>query len=219
MQSFDERKASRLWHPHGLLGQISKMELEQVAAVFEHAYFLIVRLDEFSSGLGAGLKAAEVNQVQPRAWSETSTVSVGPDFITKLTSQRASVAPPPPEQSGAQPDYPADLLSAECHVVRIRKRTWQTTAPTITVGRAAEQDIPLQHPSVSKLHALFDLDAGNLYVTDVGSLNHTFVRGEVISGRTRVRPGDAVKFGAVRCAVCSAQGLWRAVKAQGEPQP
>jgi hypothetical protein len=217
MQSFDERKPPRLWHPQGLLGQIARMELEQVAAAFEHAYFLIIRLDEFSSGLGAGLKAAE-NQGHPRVSGSiypapASMYPPSPDFVTKLT-------PPRPgselalEQTDGQVDYPPDLLQAECHVVRIRKRTWQTSSPAVTVGRAPEQDIPLQHPSVSKLHATLEFDGNELYVTDVGSLNRTFVNGEPITSRTRLRAGDSLKFGAVRCAICSPQGLWRALHSQ-----
>lgn len=194
------------------------MELEQVAAAFEHAYFLVIRLDEFSSGLGAGLKAAEANQAHARVSGSIyppagSMYPPSPDFVTKLTPPRPG-SELEPEQADARLDYPPDLLQVECHVVRIRKRTWQTSSPAVTVGRAPEQDIPLQHPSVSKLHATLELDGTELYVTDVGSLNRTFVNGEPITSRTRLRAGDSLKFGAVRAAICSPQGLWRALHSQ-----
>jgi hypothetical protein len=211
MQSFDERKLPRLWHPQGFLGQIAKMELEQVAAAFEGAYFLVIRLDEFSSGLGAGLKAADANQGHARMSGSIYPPPV--DFVTKLTPPRPA-SELQTEQTDAQLDYPPDLLQAECHVVRVRKRTWQTSSPAVTVGRAPEQDIPLQHPSVSKLHATLELDGNELYVTDVGSLNRTFVNGEPIASRTRLHAGDSLKFGAVRGAICSPQGLWRALHSQ-----
>jgi hypothetical protein len=195
------------------------MEMDQAAVAFEHAYFLVIRLDEFSSGLGMGLKAAEANQVPARAWVDIGSVPAGPEFITKLTPPRSSLAPPAPELGGEKLDYPADLLEAECHVVRIRKRTWHTPSPMISVGRAQEQDIPLQHPSVSKLHALFESEGSELHVTDVGSLNHTFVNGEVIKGRTKILPGDSIKFGAVRSGACTVQGLWRALRSAPASTP
>lgn len=218
MQSFEERKPQRLWHPQALLGQIAKMDIDQVAAAFEHAYFLVVRLDEFSSGLGAGLKAADANQRHSRLsgslYPPAASISPpSPDFVTKLTPARAGTEPESEPPDGTL-DYPPDLLQVECHVVRIRKRTWQTSSPAVTVGRAPEQDIPLQHPSVSKLHATLELDGNDLYLTDVGSLNRTFVNGEPIASRTRLRAGDAIKFGAVRCALCTPQGLWRALQRQ-----
>jgi hypothetical protein len=211
MQSFEERKLPKLWHPQSLLGQIARMNVEQVGAALEHAYFLIIRLDEFSSGLGAGLKAADANQIHTRLTGSIHPPS--PDFVTKLTPPKAAGELENKRPEGLV-DYPPDMLAVECHVVRVRKRTWQTSSPAVTVGRAPEQDIPLQHPSVSKLHATLELDAKDLYVTDVGSLNRTFVNGEPITMRTRLQPGDSIKFGAVRCAVCTPQGLWRALQSQ-----
>lgn len=211
MQSFEERKLPKLWHPQSLLGQIARMDVEQVGAAFEHAYFLIIRLDEFSSGLGAGLKAADANQIHARLSGSIHPPS--PDFVTKLTPPKPGAEPENKRPAGPV-DYPPDMLEVECHVVRVRKRTWQTPSPAVTVGRAPEQDVPLQHPSVSKLHATFEFEARELYVTDVGSLNRTFVNGEPITLRTRLQPGDSIKFGAVRCAVCTPQGLWRALQSQ-----
>jgi hypothetical protein len=214
MQSFGERRPSPYWHPQVLVLQVGAMSIEQVVVAFERVFFLVVRLDEFSSALGAGLKAADANQTFARPLGDTGSVSIGPDFITKLTPPSAAGV----DRAAGQPlDYPADLLESECHVVRIRKRTRNAPGPMVSVGRTADQDIPLQHPSVSKLHALLEWD-GDLHVTDAGSLNRTFVNGEMIQARTRLRSGDSVKFGAVRCAVCSPVGLWRAVQAARSPR-
>jgi transcriptional regulator with AAA-type ATPase domain len=66
-----------------------------------------------------------------------------------------------------------------------------------TVGSKSDCDIRLDHPSVSRRHALVHVEDGEVKVSDLGSRNGTRV------GRKRVkivhlRPGDALNFGAVR---------------------
>lgn len=186
------------------------MSPDHLATAFERVYFLVVRLDEFSSALTTGLKAADVNVAHARSQVETGSVSGLAELVTNLTpparTPRAHGTPAPDERL----DYPKELLQSDCYVVRIRKRVAESPSSLVTVGRAAQHDIPLQHPSVSKLHAWFEFDE-NLYVHDAGSTNRTFVNGDPIEARTQLRSGDSVKFGAVRCAVCSAVGLWRAL--------
>ena len=46
---------------------------------------------------------------------------------------------------------------------------------TITIGRAAENDIFLDDVTVSRKHARFDFDGTNWVLTDAGSLNGTYV--------------------------------------------
>jgi hypothetical protein len=62
------------------------------------------------------------------------------------------------------------------------------------VGRNTESDIFLVDPSVSRNHALLDVQDGSLVVRDAGSSNGTFVNGERIERRT-LRAGDVVAFG------------------------
>jgi len=64
----------------------------------------------------------------------------------------------------------------------------------IQVGRSDESDIFLVDPSVSRKHAVIDVDAGWPMVHDLESTNGTFVNGERIETR-RLSPGDLVAFG------------------------
>ena len=64
----------------------------------------------------------------------------------------------------------------------------------INIGRSDESDIFLVDPSVSRKHAVIDVDAGWPIVHDLESTNGTFVNGERIETR-RLSPGDLVAFG------------------------
>ncbi|MFN2449669.1 MAG: FhaA domain-containing protein [Candidatus Baltobacteraceae bacterium] len=62
------------------------------------------------------------------------------------------------------------------------------------VGRSAQCDIVLSDPSVSRNHALLDVQGSTLSVHDAGSTNGTFVNGERIDTHT-LAPGDTIAFG------------------------
>jgi hypothetical protein len=68
------------------------------------------------------------------------------------------------------------------------------------VGRVADNDLQLEHPSVSKIHAALVMNReGTLLVADTGSTNGTFINGRRISyGEARqIEDGDVVSFGDV----------------------
>lgn len=70
----------------------------------------------------------------------------------------------------------------------------------LTVGRASDSDLQLDHPSVSKIHAALLLNReGTLLVSDTGSTNGTYINGRRISyGEARqIEEGDVVGFGDV----------------------
>jgi hypothetical protein len=70
----------------------------------------------------------------------------------------------------------------------------------LSIGRTRENDIALDHTSVSKMHASLLLNsAGRLVVADTGSTNGTYLNGERIAyGKAiEIFAGDKVKFGAI----------------------
>jgi hypothetical protein len=70
----------------------------------------------------------------------------------------------------------------------------------MNVGRVADSDLQLEHPSVSKIHASLVMNReGTLLVADTGSTNGTFINGRRISyGEARqIEDGDVVSFGDV----------------------
>src|SRR4051812_37844905 len=67
----------------------------------------------------------------------------------------------------------------------------------LTVGRRPERDIPLTWDSeVSRLHAQLEPVGPDWTVVDDGlSRNGTYVNGERVNGRRRLRDGDRIVFG------------------------
>lgn len=63
-----------------------------------------------------------------------------------------------------------------------------------TIGRAPDNDVVLDHPTVSNHHARLSWRAGSLLVEDLSSANGTFVDGERIT-TARTRPGAELKIG------------------------
>lgn len=62
------------------------------------------------------------------------------------------------------------------------------------VGRSPQSDVHLPDPSVSRNHALFDVQNGALVIHDAGSTNGTYVNEERIDTAV-LKPGDVVAFG------------------------
>lgn len=206
------RKPLFLWSPRPLVERAAEQPLETFVAGMPEL-FLVVRLNDFSSELLAGLEGNETLTVRGRprrlntisvAWSVPEQTEVSPP-----TSLRP--APPRGPAVNNEFDLSPELLRSECYVAGVKKRTVEHPLTMVSIGRAPERDITLQHPSVSRQHAVIDL-SGELTLVDTGSRNHTFINGELVRDKAPLRPGDTLKFGAVRCSVCTATGLWRAVR-------
>jgi hypothetical protein len=79
--------------------------------------------------------------------------------------------------------------------------TFELTADVTTVGRGEGVDIPLEDPSVSRLHAELVRRGAYVYVTDLGlSTNGTRVNGRPV-GRRVLLEGDVISFGAARTRI------------------
>lgn len=68
--------------------------------------------------------------------------------------------------------------------------------PQITVGRAEDNMIRVEHASVSSHHAQFTLEAGGYVLRDLNSTNGTRVNGEPITMH-RLEGGERIRFGRV----------------------
>jgi pSer/pThr/pTyr-binding forkhead associated (FHA) protein len=75
-------------------------------------------------------------------------------------------------------------------------RTVEIPVLPAVLGRRGA-DVVIEHPSVCKEHAVFDIAAGVLAVRDLGSRNGTFVNGRQAAARTAIKHGDELRVGAV----------------------
>ena len=85
----------------------------------------------------------------------------------------------------------------ETHELQLRL---QPGGRRLTIGRATDSDLHLDHASVSKIHAALMLNReGTLLVSDTGSTNGTYINGRRIAyGEARqIEEGDVVGFGDV----------------------
>lgn len=74
-------------------------------------------------------------------------------------------------------------------------------APVMTVGRAAGNDIVIEDPSLSRVHARFSMKNGIPCVEDLGSLNGTLINGRPADGVQTLKPGDRISLGKVDLTV------------------
>ncbi len=92
----------------------------------------------------------------------------------------------------------------------VAKREGANTHPWVSVGRARNNDICIAFKKVSKFHAFITLvSPSEARITDAGSANGTWVRGERISPNqaTLLQSGDEVSLGGLRMRFLSSADL------------
>jgi pSer/pThr/pTyr-binding forkhead associated (FHA) protein len=73
-------------------------------------------------------------------------------------------------------------------------RSWELTGASITLGRLDDNQVQIEHNSVSGHHAELVLDEYDYKVVDLDSTNGTRVNGERITEQ-KLRRNDVVRFG------------------------
>jgi len=95
-------------------------------------------------------------------------------------------------------DLSADVASL---VVRSGEQAGQSiplATPVVRLGRAPECEIPLDDITVSRRHAEIRRDGGRYFVSDVGSLNGTYVNQQRIDDDVELQHGDELQVGKFR---------------------
>src|SRR5258708_1190624 len=72
-----------------------------------------------------------------------------------------------------------------------------TEGRTAVLGREGPADIVIEDRGLSRRHAVFEVENGDVWVTDLGSTNGTQINGQSVSRRSRIRHGDEVAIGSV----------------------
>jgi len=68
----------------------------------------------------------------------------------------------------------------------------------VTIGRGAENAVPLDDPFCSSRHSVLRPVDDGYVLEDAGSKNGTFLNGKKIDGPAPLRPGDEIRLGGVR---------------------
>jgi ABC transport system ATP-binding/permease protein len=74
------------------------------------------------------------------------------------------------------------------------------SADNIIVGRAADVDLVLNHPEVSRRHCRFSREGDEWFIEDLGSRRGTVVNGNRLSSRVPLGQGDQIRIGPVTLA-------------------
>jgi pSer/pThr/pTyr-binding forkhead associated (FHA) protein len=69
--------------------------------------------------------------------------------------------------------------------------------PVANIGRGDYNDVVIDDPSVSTMHAKLQRRDAVWILTDLGSTNGTFVEGERLTGEAPLGPGTTLRFGDV----------------------
>lgn len=77
------------------------------------------------------------------------------------------------------------------------RRVLPLESDRVTVGSSLTNDVVIDEPSVSRVHAILQLISGTWVVEDCGSRNGTFVQGTRISLHP-LRPGEELRLGRVQ---------------------
>ena len=75
----------------------------------------------------------------------------------------------------------------------------------LTIGRDPESDIFLNDMTVSRTHAVIDCEANVVKVKDAGSLNGTYLNGEIVESAT-LKNGDILQIGTFQMLFVSGSG-------------
>ena len=76
-----------------------------------------------------------------------------------------------------------------------------------TIGRAIGADSILEANLVSRVHCRLTAGAGELELEDLDSTNGTFVNGQRVAGRARLKAGDRIGVGRIELQVESNREL------------
>ncbi len=115
----------------------------------------------------------------------------------------APFAPPPPSPAAAGPIPEAGgtriIERAPKHLAMLVDKKHPDRKydlkGTVNVGRAHDNQLVLDDPSVSRHHAWIKPEGEDFLIFDVGSSNGTFVNDERVTEPRRLESGDEVRFG------------------------
>ncbi len=133
--------------------------------------------------------------------------SVGPQSRIDLAEFRIVLAAPAPGTGSARGSSAgADVMKLVAEGGPYDGRVFPVGVGMLGVGRALENDLVFDDPSLSRKHAqLTRIAGGRLLIEDLGSSNGTFVNGKKVQ-RGEMAPGEALQFGDLLFRLEGAEG-------------
>lgn len=142
--------------------------------------------------------AAQIERVKTAPPGFKESISLLSTLQSSVRDDSFQVESPPVQvsQSKSSPtkDFPPspeiDRTKDQIHVLQPDQDVYSVSmVPTgLTIGRGTENDLVIDHSSVSRYHARIDFDGKNYLVQDLKSLNGTYLE------NTRLAPGEPVTW-------------------------
>ena len=172
-------------------GVEAAIKLDATAAVSQHHALLTVDNDEVlitNLDSDSGTSVDGVWITEPTPLHVASRVQIGDQVLEVAAFRRDASALGVSFEVVEGPDV------GEVHWVYFKE---------MTVGRSAAAQIQFADSTgtLSRLHARFNLKNGEVYLTDLGSKNGTYVDGFRIEEPTVIEPGMCIGFSGIVCEV------------------
>lgn len=186
--------------------------LGEFTAAYGGANFLLVKLDDPTGELEAGLAAQQSSQ--SRAQPNLNVLGFH-TVVADLNAPGRDMAKDDPGGAGVA-ELRRRLTLARHFAITLEKRVHDGGfQDRVSVGRARNKDVVLRHPSVSKFHAWFERDDKGIWsLADAGSKNGTRANSTDVAARelAKIKPGDTLRFGSVEVMLCEADALWKTLR-------
>src|SRR5690554_4130869 len=130
-----------------------------------------------------------------RARRDDSTARYGDDFVAQLSAYGAELAPEEVAAVGALPSGSAILI---IHHGRGAGARFLLDSDRAIAGRHLDAEVFLDDVTVSRQHAEFTRRGTVFSVRDLGSLNGTYLDGQILDGEATLRDGHDVQVGKYR---------------------
>jgi pSer/pThr/pTyr-binding forkhead associated (FHA) protein len=151
-------------------------------------------------GSANGVIVDGVRITQPTYVTPGTRIDVA-EFHLQLESMGGAADSLPPPRMPRMTPVPGTAQSPEPPMRLVAEggpydgRVFELTTAELAVGRAVDNDVVLDDPSLSRKHAkVYRRGPGELEVEDLSSSNGTFINQRKI-GRGSAHPGDTIRFG------------------------
>ena len=117
------------------------------------------------------------------------------NFTIDATMEKA---PTPEAPSASRPPAPPRPPAGRQPVLDINGQRYALNADSVVLGRAADADIPLDDPGISRRHVEIIREGSRTWAVDLGSTNGSYVNGQRIQDREELFDGSIVAMGRTR---------------------
>jgi pSer/pThr/pTyr-binding forkhead associated (FHA) protein len=150
--------------------------------------------------VGQGEAQAEQQQVTVQEAPQPQAVSAPPEPQAVQTPSQPQAVEIRQESQAAKGKYYLQFIQTPVHQLNNLKVPLDfETFTNISVGRSPENVIVVPDPEVSRRHAVFSIENGELYIEDLNSTNGTYVYDgklfQPVKGRQKLNLPAVVKLG------------------------